>query len=46
MGLAHFDPYLGQFKQVSGAAIGWFRTHLASPRTAPERIRRSASLRS
>jgi uncharacterized protein len=27
----HFDPYLGQFKQASGAAIDWFRTHLPSP---------------
>jgi hypothetical protein len=25
----YFDPYLGQFKQASGAAIDWFRTHLA-----------------
>jgi fermentation-respiration switch protein FrsA (DUF1100 family) len=25
----HFDPYLGQFEQASGAAIDWFRTHLA-----------------
>jgi fermentation-respiration switch protein FrsA (DUF1100 family) len=27
----HFDPYLGQFKQASAAAIDWFRTHLALP---------------
>jgi fermentation-respiration switch protein FrsA (DUF1100 family) len=25
----HFDPYLGEFKNASGAAVDWFRTHLA-----------------
>jgi uncharacterized protein len=25
----HFDPYLGEFKTASQAAIDWFRTHLA-----------------
>ena len=25
----HFDPYLAEFKTASGAAIDWFRTHLA-----------------
>jgi len=29
----HFDPYLGQFEQASGAAIDWFRTHLAPRRS-------------
>ena len=24
----HFDPYLGEFKTASGAAIDWFKTHL------------------
>jgi hypothetical protein len=25
----HFDPYLGEFKTASHAAVDWFRTHLA-----------------
>ena len=25
----HFDPYLGQFPRASGAAVSWFREHLA-----------------
>lgn len=25
----HFDPYVSEFKTASGAAIDWFRTHLA-----------------
>ena len=24
----HFDPYLGEFKTASSAAIDWFKTHL------------------
>lgn len=26
---SHFDPYVAQFAAASGAAIAWFRTHLA-----------------
>jgi uncharacterized protein len=25
----HFDPYMREFNIASGAAIDWFRTHLA-----------------
>jgi len=27
----HFDPYVQQFDRTSGAALDWFRSHLAAP---------------